>query len=210
MKHALLICNGDLPDAAALRARGEGAAYVLCADGGANAARRVGMRPDAILGDFDSITPATRRHFEKLGVPLLHDPSQEITDFEKGLLHLKTLGFRHVVIAGITGLLLDHTFGNLSILLRHAREMDLVILDRHSRIDLITRPRRFASVAGQRVSIVPLPSASGVTYSGLKYPLRDAILAFGTREGTCNEARGKSFRVSLNSGVLLIFRSIVD
>lgn len=62
-KSALLICNGEPPSAAVARRLVSKADLVIAADGGANAARRLGIRPHVIIGDLDSITTATKRFF---------------------------------------------------------------------------------------------------------------------------------------------------
>ncbi|EKV11897.1 Thiamine pyrophosphokinase Thi80, putative [Penicillium digitatum PHI26] len=46
------------------------------------------MLPDCIVGDLDSIRPAVREHYERLGVHVLQDPDQYSTDFTKCLTYL--------------------------------------------------------------------------------------------------------------------------
>lgn len=41
--------------------------------------------PTAITGDFDSLRPSVRVWYESRGVPLVHDPSQDSTDFGKSM-----------------------------------------------------------------------------------------------------------------------------
>ncbi len=213
MSHTLLICNGRMPGlahAAHVRRLAEEASFVLCADGGANAARMLGVVPHAVVGDFDSVTDETRRFFESGGVEFHHDAGQENTDFEKALLFLRERGMNRIAMLGLTGDLLDHTLGNFSILQRHARSIEAVIFDAEFRIDLMTRSAVFSSRPGERISIVPLVSATGVTFSGLAYPMKRGELAFGVMEGTCNRALSARFRVSLREGALLVFRPLRD
>jgi thiamine pyrophosphokinase len=205
---ALLICNGAPPDRAMLQALAARAALVVCADGGANVARASGILPHLIIGDLDSITTENRGWFEALGVEIRRDAGQDDTDFEKALRHLSNVGARTLVIAGMTGALLDHTLGNFSILQRYARRFECVLIDPEYRIDVITRDAEFACVPGERISIVPFPIAKGVSYQGLRYPLTDAEMAYGKVEGTCNEATGSRVAVTMRGGMLLVFRSL--
>ncbi len=205
---ALLICNGEMTSRRVLRALVSQVDSVMCADGGANAARNAGIMPDTIIGDFDSITEDTRAHYKRAGVPFLHLERQDDTDFEKALILLRARGMRTVAVCGVTGRLLDHTLGNFSILLRYVDAFRIVLFDTHYRVDIITSSTEFTSSPGDRVSIVPLAAARGVHYSGLRYPFQGPLLAYGVAEGTCNEARSDNFTVSLEVGVLLVFRQL--
>ncbi|MBR9975054.1 MAG: thiamine diphosphokinase [Bacteroidetes bacterium] len=233
---ALLLCNGEMADRRVVHALERQADMVVCADGGANAARDLEIVPHVVIGDFDSITADTRAFFERAGVSMMHLPRQNDTDFEKALILLRMQGVKTVAVCGVTGKLLDHTLGNFSILLRYADAFRIVMFDPHYRIDLIsagidqatagidratagidqatagidraTVPARFSSRPGDRISIVPLSTARGVRYRGLKFPFEGATLAFGVAEGTCNEALGEEFEVGVTDGVLLVFREL--
>jgi thiamine pyrophosphokinase len=171
-------------------------------------AREHGIRPHRIIGDLDSITPETRAWYEARGVPIVRETGQDDTDFEKALRHLSAVGARTVVAAGLTGLLLDHTLGNFSILQRYVGTFRLVLIDPAYRIDVITHTTRFASAPEERISIVPFPRATAVRYEGLVYPLDGADMEYGRMEGTCNEAIGEVFTVELRGGAVLVFRAI--
>ncbi len=64
-RHALLIGNGSCCPAATLRQLAQTADFILAADGGANTALKAGVYPHAIIGDFDSVSSATRRKLAK-------------------------------------------------------------------------------------------------------------------------------------------------
>jgi len=206
----LLICNGEMAAAAVVRHLASIAHSVVCADGGANVAHRLGLRPDVIIGDFDSISDEAETAFEAQGVDMRRISRQDDTDFEKALSLLREQGVRRVVVLGVTGKLLDHTLGNFSILHRYIPTMRLVIFDPHYRVDVLGKGGSFRSRAGDRISIVPLPVAGHVSYEGLRYPLEDQTLTFGEREGTCNEASGNAFSIDFSDGAMLLFRQLHD
>ncbi|KAJ5796778.1 uncharacterized protein N7518_005318 [Penicillium psychrosexuale] len=93
--YALLILNQPINENA-FGVLSRYASYIICADGGANRlfdmpevnGKGSKALPDSIVGDLDSIRPAVRRHYEKLGVPILQDPDQYSTDFTKCLKYL--------------------------------------------------------------------------------------------------------------------------
>lgn len=205
---ALLICNGEMAARPVIDALAAQAGIIVCADGGANAARRVDLVPQVNIGDFDSIDAATRAHYERAGVSMMHLERQDDTDFEKALGLLRLQRVKTVAVLGVTGKLLDHTLGNFSIILRHVDTFRIVLFDPHYRVDVIDRPTRFTARPGDRISIVPLAPAHGVRYDGLRYPFEGETLAFGLAEGTCNEAVGEEFTITIQSGVLLVFREL--
>jgi thiamine pyrophosphokinase len=207
-RKALLLCNGEMAAPRVVRALSAQVDTVVCADGGANAARAMDITPDTVIGDFDSITSDTRAYYERAGVSLIHLERQDDTDFEKALILLRMHGVRTVAVCGVTGKLLDHTLGNFSILLRYLDVFDIVLFDPHYRVDVITSTRAFSSRPGDRISIVPLAPARGVQYSGLRYPLQGDSLSFGITEGTCNESLRDNFSISMTDGVLLVFREL--
>ncbi|CAI7646806.1 unnamed protein product [Penicillium glandicola] len=94
--YALLILNQPINEKA-FGVLSRYASFIICADGGANRLfdmpetnEKESKLPDAIVGDLDSIRPAVREHYEKLGVPVLQDPDQYSTDFTKCLAYLNT------------------------------------------------------------------------------------------------------------------------
>lgn len=207
---ALLLCNGEMAAPGVVRHLAALARPVVCADGGANVAHALGLRPDLIIGDFDSISAEAAAAFEEEGVEMRRMTRQDDTDFEKALIHLRDKGVRRVVVLGVTGKLLDHTLGNISILHRFLPFMRIVLFDPHFRVDVLREGGSFRSRAGDRISIVPVPVAHHVSYSGLRYPLDGVTLRFGEREGTCNEACGDAFSLDFSDGSLLLFRQLHD
>ncbi|KAJ6092871.1 hypothetical protein N7486_008160 [Penicillium sp. IBT 16267x] len=95
--YALVILNQPINERA-YEVLSEHACYVICADGGANRlydlTKNQGQEstelPNIIVGDLDSLHPAVRKHYGKLGVTILEDPDQYSTDFTKCLKYLNT------------------------------------------------------------------------------------------------------------------------
>ena len=61
--------------------------FVICADGGANRllAADPSLKPDYIIGDLDSLLPATRTHYESMGTTVKKSDCQDTTDLQKCL-----------------------------------------------------------------------------------------------------------------------------
>ncbi|CAI7568424.1 unnamed protein product [Penicillium pancosmium] len=93
--YALLVLNQPINETA-FGVLSEHASYIICADGGANRlydmlkhhGKESTILPDRIMGDLDSLKPAVKEHYEKLGIPINKDPDQYSTDFTKCLKYL--------------------------------------------------------------------------------------------------------------------------
>lgn len=206
MEYALLFCNGVMPDATSVRHLAMNATRIVCADGGAKAARKFRVRPDVILGDLDSLSNADQDFFKRSKVPIYPLKRQSDTDLEKALLHIIAHRCTTVVILGATGNRTDHTLGNFSVLARYSQRLRIILFDPDYRIDLVTASKRFECAKGERLSLIALTPTRGITTKGLRYKLTDGVLATGTFEGTSNEAISDIFTVTFTKGKLLVFR----
>jgi len=203
-RNALIIANGEAPGAALLQSLVAAADCVVCADGGANTARTLGIQPDAIVGDFDSITPETRAHFRS--VPVFEDHDEYSTDLEKTVRWAIRQGYRDLTIVGALGRRLDHTVGNLGVLPKFHPEARLRVVDDPGEMAYVGREVSFEARIGDIVSLVPLNRCEGITTTGLKYALEDDTLELGTRDGTSNVVTASPVVVRVASGHLLYYR----
>ena len=95
---------------------------IVAVDGGLAALEAVGLRPDRILGDLDSIAWERLQYWRQAGVPIDHRPDPASSDLEKALEYAATSGFSHVDIAGWQGTRWDHVLGLLSLLDHEPRQ----------------------------------------------------------------------------------------
>jgi thiamine pyrophosphokinase len=201
--HALVICNGEMPSLKLIAPFLRTKPFIVCADGGANKARPFGITPHLIIGDLDSITQKTRQYFSS--VPVIRNPDQYNTDLEKALEHLLGIGITAATVIGATGDRPDHTISNFSILLKYQKKMDVRFFDERCTVEVVRRSVRFRAHTGQQISLVPMGKCTGITTTGLRYPLRNESLEPGVREGLSNEATGSTVTVSVKKGPLLLF-----
>lgn len=180
----------DLAEALAL------APVLVAADGGADGALAAGHLPDAVIGDFDSLSDAARA-----AIPaerLHHIAEQDSTDFEKCLTRIAA---RFVLGVGFSGPRMDHALAALSAMVRvQAPPVILigegdVILRAPPLIDLPLAP-------GTRVSLFPMGPAQGRS-SGLRWPIDGIAFAPDGRIGTSNIATGP-VRIEMQGPMLLI------
>jgi thiamine pyrophosphokinase len=148
----------------------------------------IGVTPDAVVGDFDSLDPAIAARLEGEGVAFVRHPvRKDVTDGELAVDEALRRGAGEVLLAGATGAL-DHTLGHLAILRRQAaRGVAARLVAPGLSVTVLIAPAsvRLAAAGGVRVSLVPLGGDSTVTLTGLDYPLdrgalpADACLGIG-------------------------------
>jgi|SRR5208283_148300 len=200
---ALVICNGDVLSKEAIAPLLQKKPFVVCADGGTNRARKLRIRPDVIIGDLDSISPATRKFYSN--VKTIKVESQFSTDFEKALDYLVKYRYRSAVVVGAMGGRPDHALSNFSILKKYHERIRLVFSDSSCDIQIIDRRIVFESAIGSVVSLLPLGRCDGITTAGLEFPLHNESLELGVREGTSNRVVSSPVKISVKKGSLLLF-----
>lgn len=200
---ALIIANGPLPAQPNLSRLFAAADLIVCADGGANQARKRGVKPDIILGDLDSISPATKKYFSRVPIVLIED--QESTDLEKAISFCVHRGIRQADIIGALGERIDHATGSLGCFKKFGKEIELRFHDAYGALSCVRGTRTFAARKGQKISLIPLDRCSGITTRNLLYPLNNETLELGRREGISNQATSSAVTVSVKKGTLLLY-----
>ena len=201
-RSVLLFCNGEPPGRALARSLVSTADLVVAADGGANTARRHGVRPHVIIGDLDSIRPATRKAFASSMT--IHVRRQDNTDLEKALDYLKGRGVAEVFILGATGRRVDFTLANLSVMWKYTPPMNLTIIGDEWYAMAVQGRRSIPARPGTTVSLIPFGMCRGITLKGLQYPLTESSMRVG-EIGVSNVVTRSPFTVIVRSGKMLVF-----
>jgi len=208
MAAAVIVANGPLIWTDRLTAIASRAEPLLAADGGANALARIGLAPERVVGDLDSILPTTRRW---LGEDrLLARPDQDHTDLEKTLAYaFSELGLTRAVVLGALGARIDQTIHNLGLLARYAKGPDLVFRG-HREIVLATIGElELDSVAGETWSFFTFDPGVTVSIRGVRWPVTDRRLDPAAPPSTSNEAIGGEVTVVAEGGPVLIRRELL-
>lgn len=200
--HALLIGNGPHCPSNLLKQLAQTTDFILAADGGANAAVKAGVVPHAIIGDLDSVSRATRKKLPQ--AQWIFVDNQNNTDLQKSLGYLLEHGCKKCTLIGFGGGRIDFSLGNILALYPYARKMDLTWIEDGWKLFPVYKKKTVPARIGARVSLIPLVTCSGVSISGLKYPLKNARLSLGTTRTLSNQAARNRFTVSLSGGVLLV------
>lgn len=170
---------------------------LVAADGGAKAALAAGLAPDAVIGDFDSLTDETRRALPHSRFVEVAD--QDTTDFEKCLMRISA---PLILGIGFTGARIDHELAVYNALVR-LRRSPCVILGSDDLVFAAPMTVRLDVAPGTRVSLFPLAPASGRS-TGLRWPIDGLELSPDGRVGTSNEATGAVEMRFDSAGMLVI------
>jgi len=207
---AIIICNGSVADYSFYKKYFSKADLVICADGGAEHAKRFGIKPDVVLGDFDSMSEDSLSYFENMGAEIFKFPSEkDMTDAELAVEFAIDRGAASVIIIGGIGTRIDHTLSNVFILKKLLdRGVKGIIADEHNEITLISDRILLQKEEGVRVTLLPLTDkVEGVTTKGLYYKLNNATIMMGSSWGVSNEFSDDVAEVSIKAGLLLVIKS---
>ena len=175
--------------------------FVIAADGGLAHTQALGITPDVILGDFDSLgyTPEGANVF-----PVEKDDTDAMLAVRRGL----ALGCREFWLYGsLDGPRLDHTVANFQTLQFLADNGAKGILIGNTTMAAIVRNGSliFPKEAEGTISVFCHgPDARGVTLEGLYYPLENGTLTAGFPLGASNHFTGTPSRITVEEGSLLV------
>jgi thiamine pyrophosphokinase len=159
------------------------APHVVAADGGADAALALGVTPEAVIGDFDSLTSSAR---ERLPAAALHPiEEQDSTDFDKCL---RNIAAPLVLGIGFSGDRLDHQLAAYNTLVRRAGR-PCILLGELELVFLCPPTVALELAPGTPFSLFPMGAVEGVS-DGLRWPIGGLNFAPDGRIGTSNEAQG--------------------
>lgn len=216
MRRCLIITGGKL-DLAFARSFLEKETFdkIIAVDGGLKAVKELGLVPDYIVGDFDSVSNEIREEFRQY--PFIvweqHKPEKNETDTELARSRALTLGCGRIVFLGATGGRLDHMLGNLHALYACMESgIEAYLIDPQNRISLLDEGKTFykTSLWGKYISFLPYTEeVKGITLTGFKYPLCKKDIRRGQEVGLCisNELARETAVLEFDEGILICVES---
>ena len=181
---------------------------VVAADGGLDAARRWGLRVDAVVGDLDSAGEAALEWARRCGADVeAHPTGKEMTDLELAMARvLEQVDAVHVVLPA--GGRLDHAVTNLAVLASPrwaALEVSATVGEAH--VTVVRGQHRLRGEVGELVSLLAVGGPALVaSTSGLLFPLAEEALSPTSGRGTSNVIVATPPTVEVVEGVLLAIR----
>ncbi len=203
MRRCVIVGGAPIERAEELRAYLRADDFMIYCDCGLRHEDALGRAPDLIVGDFDSHAEV-HAAAETIVLPHVKDDTDSFFAAKEALRR----GFRDFLLLGAVGARLDHTLGNLSAaLMLDGAGAKVRLADDYSEMELVSSE---ASVTDDfpYFSLLPLGGAAeGVTVTGAKFPLRDAVLRPDSSLGVSNEVLpGETARIRVGAGRLLLVR----
>lgn len=169
---------------------------LVAADAGADRLLRLGAVPEAVIGDFDSVSAAARAAFADRLHPIAE---QETTDFDKAL---RSVAAPFVLGVGFAGARIDHGLAVLNTLARYPDRRCLILGPRD--VTFLAPPELTLDLPrGSRLSLFPLGPVRGES-RGLVWPIAGIDFAPGGAIGTSNRVAGGPVRLAFDAPRMLV------
>ena len=204
MKRCVIAGGADIADYERIRRMLKEEDYLICCDSGLRHCEGLGRSADLIVGDFDS-TENPHLPVETIVLPCEKDDTDTVYAVKEAL----TRGFEEFLLIGVCGGRLDHTLGNVAILLYlDGLGKRGMIADDYSVMEVVGRQK---ATIGEKYPYFSLLAIGGDATGGMirnaKYPLEDAVITSGYQYGISNEVvKGEQAEVSLTGGRLLLIK----
>ena len=203
---AIMIANGHIGNSEVSRAQTWAHDIVICADGGAQHALALGLTPDVVIGDLDSLDGGLQAQLESEGCQIIvHPTRKDETDLELALRYAVDNGVAEILILGALGGRMDQTLANVLLLaLPELEGIKTRIVAGDQEMFLIRGQALIKGRVGDTVSLLPIAGdVTGITTEGLEYPLQRGTLKFGPALGVSNALTAPVARVQVEHGLLL-------
>jgi len=203
---AIIIANGQVHESDLGQSQVTPPDLIICANGGAGNALALGLSPDVVIGDLDSLDEGVRTRLEKTHCQFITHPTRkDETDLELAMKYAAEQGAHEILILGALGERLDHTLANVLLLaLPELRSVRARILDGRQEAFLIWDETLIEGQVGDILSLLPLTEeVSGIYTAGLEYPLENGTLCRGLTRGISNTLTTPRARVRVGQGLLL-------
>jgi thiamine pyrophosphokinase len=213
MPRIVIFANGKLPDLEAARALLKEGDYLIAADGGANHLMKMGVLPEVVIGDLDSVDEDTLFELTSAEVKIeQYSEDKDETDIELALRYAMELQPSSIRIVGALGGRLDQTISNLSILTDPMLpEIDIRLDDGVEEVFFCRASAgkgeqvQVRGRSGDTVSLIPWQApVAGIVTEGLQWPLYGETLFPDKSRGVSNRMLGESASVKIEKGLLLI------
>lgn len=182
----------------------------IVVDGALEVTHRLGIKPDFIVGDFDTVNPDLLEHYEK-DIILRHPPEKDQTDTELAIETALNAGYDKLVFFGATGSRLDHSLGNIFLLESLLKQgITAEILNENNRLYLKNQSfiLQRHNTRGNYLSLLPLSeTVEEVTLKGFKYPVEKLTFYRERTLGISNEITEEEARVEFSKGIFIVVES---
>jgi thiamine pyrophosphokinase len=205
---ALIIADGSPPPGELVRKHSD-SDIIIAADGGLHIIQKLGLKPDFLIGDFDSAD------IREIGTINQNDTRIIQYAVEKnetdGMIALNIAfeqGAFDIVMLGALGKRTDHALANI-MLLKYARDhgAQMIIEDEYCEVSLVAGETVIRGYLGQTVSILPFAGSATVSSdNSLHYHMERLFMGEGDPVGISNILESEEARITIDQGMALLFK----
>ena len=186
---------------------------IIAVDNGLKILDEVKIKPNYIVGDFDTVDNKILDLYKKDISIKIHkyNPIKDNTDTDIAIRLAVKLKSTQIIIIGAIGTRIDHVLGNIQVL-KYAmdNEVDCKIIDENNEIQLINKTRILEKkgINKKYISLIPLTEkVENINLKGFKYELENGTLTIGSSLGISNEIIKEDARIQFDNGILIMISS---
>ena len=204
MKRCVIVGGAGIADYEFVRSYLNEDDYVVYCDCGLKHMDALERRPDLIVGDFDS-HDNPNLDIETIVLPTIKNDTDTVFAVKEAL----GRGFEDFLLLGVVGARLDHTLGNVSILLMlDTMGKKAKIVDDYSEMEIVSDKIAEVDDIWQYFSLLNITGvAEDITITNAKYEIQDAEIDTDWQYGVSNEPLpGQTTQIKVGNGRLLLVR----
>ena len=204
MSRCIIVGGADINNYDFIRESLQSDDYVIFCDSGLKHLASLQVKPSLIVGDFDS-HENPHLDTETIVLPCEKDDTDTVYAMKEAIKR----GFDTFLLIGVVGGRLDHTLGNISMLLYlDSHGCKGTIIDDYSEMEIISSAPAYIEDKYEFFSLLNITGcAKGITIQNAKYPLDDGEITCEYQYGVSNEVLpGKTAIVSVREGKLLLIK----
>ncbi|EFI42204.1 thiamine diphosphokinase [Peptoniphilus sp. oral taxon 386] len=183
--------------------------FIVCADGGIKNFVGTYLKPDLIVGDFDSIDDNGKKFVKEKNLEFKKYPCQkDFTDTEAALEILLEKNVDEIVILGATGTRLDHTVSNIFLLQKLFGKINAKLIDNNNEIYYFENGiYEFEKSWYKYISVIPISTCVEYSTEGLLYDTNHIIINSTSGIGVSNEILNQKCKINIYNGKGFIIKS---
>lgn len=204
MKRCVIVGGADINNYEYIKSCLHNDDFIVFCDSGLKHLESLQVKPGLIVGDFDS-HDNPQLDVETIVLPCEKDDTDTVFAVKEALKR----GFDDFLLIGVVGARLDHTLGNVSILLMLDKAGKKgKIIDDFSEMEIISNEPAYVDDSFAYFSLLNITGvAKGITIENAKYPLVNAEITSEYQYGISNEVlQGNKAKVGVKKGELLLIK----
>lgn len=201
----LIVSGGNKPKDDLFLEEIKKADYLIAADKGLETFIKNNIKPDLVVGDFDSVEESFKEKLKDFKV-LRFNPEKDLTDSEIAFLEALKKNPKELILLGVTGTRLDHTLANIG-LLKKALENNIkaYIIDNNNKMFVVDKPSILKGEPKQTISFHAYSSeVNNFSIRKAKYNLENYTLKLWEGRAVSNEFLNEDIEISFSKGEVLV------